>query len=243
MLKYEEIAENLRRRIEAGEFPPGVKLPAGRDLCEQWQVSRATVNKALEVLKADALVVSRQGSGYTVVRTPVARPAGGRQAGTTRAAGMPFTRLGAPSMEYPPPPIAHALGLVAGQSALRRSRLMRLVDGTPHSVVVAWFPADIADVCPKLRGEGAIAEGTTRYVERCTGRRPGTAPDAGVDVESVRLISGEEAELLGTECPAAVHVLVHTSRDQNGEVLVVEEGVTPEGMWERVTKYPMGGSS
>jgi DNA-binding GntR family transcriptional regulator len=242
-LKYEEIAESLRQRIDAGEFPPGSLLPSGRDLCEQWRVSRATVNSAMALLKTDALVVGRQGAGYTVVSTPVGRPAGNRRSGTVRDSGMPFTRLGTPQFEFPPPEIADALQLGPGEVALRRARLMKLVDGAAHSVVVAWFPRSIADACPKLAGQGPIAEGTTRYVERCTGRRPGSAPDAGTDIESIRLITGPEADLLGVQRPAAVHVLVHISRDQHNAVLVVEEGVTPQGMWERVSKYPMGGSS
>lgn len=41
-LKYEQIADNLRERISAGEFGPGDRLPSSRDLCEQWDVSRAT---------------------------------------------------------------------------------------------------------------------------------------------------------------------------------------------------------
>lgn len=242
-LKYEQIAESLRQRIAAGEFPPGAMLPSGRDLCEQWQVSRATVIKALDQLKADALIVGRQGAGYTVVQTPVGRPAGDRRSGTTRASGMPFTRLGTPSMQNPPPHVAEALQLQTGEQALVRARLMQLADGTPHSVVAAWFPADIAEACPRLRKDGPIAEGTTRYVERCTGRRPGSSSEAGVDVESVRLITQEEALLLVVQPPAAVHVLVHTARDQHDAVLVVEEGVTPQGTWKRVSRYPMSEES
>lgn len=77
LLKYEQIAESLRIRISEGEFGPGDLLPSGRDLCEQWAVSRATVIKAMDVLRGDGLVAARQGTGFTVVETPVARPVGG----------------------------------------------------------------------------------------------------------------------------------------------------------------------
>ncbi|MBF9071874.1 GntR family transcriptional regulator [Streptacidiphilus fuscans] len=239
-LKYEEIAESLRRDIAAGQYPLGSALPSGRDLCERWSVSRATVNKALELLKADALVTSRQGSRYVVVALPMGRPAGSRGSGTARADGaLPFTRLGVPDMLVPPLDVAEALGVEPEVTALRRGRLMHLPDGTPQSYVVAWFPAWIVDAAPKLAGAAAIPEGTTRYVRRCTG----LVSVLGRDLEHVRLAAQVEADVLGLQLPAAVHVTLHSARDDQGRALVVEEGVTPDSVWQRSSEYPMGESS
>lgn len=240
LLKYEQIAESLRVRISDGEFGPGDLLPSGRDLCEQWSVSRATVIKAMDVLRGDGLVVARQGSGFTVVETPVARPAGRRTAGSARVSGgSPFRRLGTPGREQPSARVAEALGLGSGAVALRRDRLMLLDDGTPLSLVAAWFPAEVADACPKLAQKGPIAEGTTRYVARTLGRFPAR----GTDVLSVRLATESEAGQLGLTLPAAVAVVLHVAADSDGRVLVCEEGVTPAHLWEQVDSYPMGGSS
>jgi DNA-binding GntR family transcriptional regulator len=111
-LKYEQIADYLREQITEGRFGPGDSLPSGRDLCEQFAVSRATVIKAMDVLRADGVVVARQGAGFTVVQTPVARPAGRRGTGsrTTGGAG-PFRRLGMPAMEEPPASVRAELHL------------------------------------------------------------------------------------------------------------------------------------
>ena len=76
LLKYEEIAESLRARIAKGEFAPGEMVPSSRDLSEQWAVSRATVIKAMDVLRADGVVEARQGTGFVVTEIP-ARTAGG----------------------------------------------------------------------------------------------------------------------------------------------------------------------
>ncbi|GGW61179.1 hypothetical protein GCM10010320_47880 [Streptomyces caelestis] len=73
LLKYEQIADDLRTRIANGEFGPGELLPSGRDLAEQWSVSRATVVKAYDVLRADGLVVARQGAGSSRRRSRVLR--------------------------------------------------------------------------------------------------------------------------------------------------------------------------
>ncbi|WP_432746756.1 GntR family transcriptional regulator [Streptomyces sp. JH002] len=236
LLKYEEIAESLRSRIAAGEFPPGTMLPSGRDLAEQWHVSRATAVKAMDVLRGDGLVEARQGAGFIVTETPIGRPAGNRRSGSSRiTGGMPFTRIGIPDRTVPPPRVAAALGLATGAEALRRIRMMRLPDGSPHSLATAWFPTDIADQAPRLEQNSPIAEGTTRYVRRLTGR----FPTEGTDVTTVRQATEHEAQQLNLESRTAVAVVLHTAYDQNGHALVCEEGVTPGPLWHHTETYPM----
>ncbi|MFC5723227.1 GntR family transcriptional regulator [Streptomyces gamaensis] len=240
VLKYEQIADSLRRRITEGEFRPGDLLPSSRDLCEQWGVSRATVNKALDMLRADGVVVSRQGLGVLVTDVPLARPAGGRRANTARVSGgRPFRRLGTPTREVPPDRVRDALGLRPEESALRRDRFVLLDDGTPLSLVSAWFPPDVADRCPRLAQRGPITEGTTNYVARETGWRPAR----GTDITTVRLATADEAARFEREPPLAVAVDLHVAYDETGRALVCEEGVTPSDLWERQDNYPMGSIS
>lgn len=235
-LKYEQIADSLRQRIADGEFPVGALLPSGRDLCEQWGVSRATVIKAYETLRNDGLIVAKQGQGFRVTETPLARPAGNRRPGSTRATGAhPFRRLGTPTREKPPRHVAELLELEDGDTALRRDRLV-LLAGTPMTLVAAWFPPDVADRCPRLAQTGPIAEGTTHYVTRTTGRAPARA----TDVTRVRLATEVEADLFDEQVPLAVAVDLHVAYDSEDRSLVVEEGVTPSDLWERVDNYPMG---
>ncbi|MEU4109572.1 GntR family transcriptional regulator [Streptomyces sp. NPDC027717] len=236
VLKYEEIAESLRARIAAGEFAPGGTIPSGRDLAEQWGVSRATAIKAVDVLRNDGVVVAKQGTGFVVTETPVARPAGARRAGSARIlGGMPFLRVGTPDWAEPPVRVADALGLAPGVPALRRVRVLHLPDGSPNSCVEAWFPAEIAEAAPRLSGAAPIAEGTTRYVRRQTGRFPAE----GRDLTTVRLATEVEAERLGIVEGSAVVVLLHTARDQEGRPLVCEEGVTPASLFEQSDTYAM----
>uniref|UniRef100_A0AAU3GUC8 GntR family transcriptional regulator n=1 Tax=Streptomyces sp. NBC_01401 TaxID=2903854 RepID=A0AAU3GUC8_9ACTN len=236
VLKYEEIAESLRARIAAGEFDPGETIPSGRDLAEQWDVSRATAIKAVDVLRNDGVVVAKQGTGFVVTETPVARPAGARRAGSARIlGGMPFLRVGTPDWAEPPARVAVALGLAPGVRALRRVRVLQLPDGTPNSCVEAWFPPEIGEAAPRLAETAPIAEGTTRYVRRQTGR----FPVEGVDVTTVRDATDVEADRLGVPVSAPVAVLLHTAHDQQGHPLVCEEGVTPASLFEQVDTYAM----
>ena len=58
---HEYVAEQLRRHIALGLVPPGMSLPAERDLAAMFGVGRPTVNHALRLLEADRLVETRRG--------------------------------------------------------------------------------------------------------------------------------------------------------------------------------------
>jgi GntR family transcriptional regulator len=67
--KYDRIADDLRRRIQAGEFAPGAQLPTESVLMELYRVSLPTIRSALSVLRGEGLVESRHGLG-TYIRQP-----------------------------------------------------------------------------------------------------------------------------------------------------------------------------
>lgn len=67
---YRQIAEQLRTLISGGEFPPGSRLPAERDLAKQLNVSRPSVREALIALEVEGWVEVRTGSGVYVLERP-----------------------------------------------------------------------------------------------------------------------------------------------------------------------------
>jgi len=69
---YRQIADQLAGLIAAGEYPPGTRLPAERDLAEQLGVSRPSVREALIALEVEGLVEVRSGSGVYVLPPSIA---------------------------------------------------------------------------------------------------------------------------------------------------------------------------
>ena len=63
---YQQVANALRAAILTRKLMPGEQLPSGSELAERYGVARATVQQAIRVLRADGLIVSRQGSGVFV---------------------------------------------------------------------------------------------------------------------------------------------------------------------------------
>jgi DNA-binding FadR family transcriptional regulator len=70
---YRKIAKQLSELIAAGEFVPGQRLPAERDLAQQMGVSRPSVREALIALEIEGKVEVRVGAGV-FVREPKAAP-------------------------------------------------------------------------------------------------------------------------------------------------------------------------
>src|ERR1700693_6187355 len=68
--KYAQVIDELRRRIESGEYPPGSLLPSEHQLTEEFGIARPTVVRALRVLRGDGWIETQQGKGSFVRGRP-----------------------------------------------------------------------------------------------------------------------------------------------------------------------------
>lgn len=79
----DRVASVLQHRIQQGVYAVGDKLPAGRLLASEFQVSAAVIREATERLRTKGLVRSRQGAGCVVLARA---PASGFQIPLTQGA-------------------------------------------------------------------------------------------------------------------------------------------------------------
>lgn len=66
----EGLINDLRRRIVAGEFEPGSRLPTRSELEADFGVSRVTIQRVFDCLARDGFVVAESGSGTLVSQYP-----------------------------------------------------------------------------------------------------------------------------------------------------------------------------
>lgn len=64
--RYEEVAADLRSRIDSGEFPPGSMLPSRKQLGEQYRISDTVADKAMMILRLAGLTETLPGVGVFV---------------------------------------------------------------------------------------------------------------------------------------------------------------------------------
>lgn len=58
---YEKVADELRKRILDGTYPPGSALPSRRQLCEEFGRSDIVIGRAMLMLRMDGLVETLPG--------------------------------------------------------------------------------------------------------------------------------------------------------------------------------------
>lgn len=61
-----QVASSIRRRIELGIWPAGVKIPSLDDLAQEFSVARTTARQAVSKLEEEGLIWRRQGKGTFV---------------------------------------------------------------------------------------------------------------------------------------------------------------------------------
>jgi DNA-binding transcriptional MocR family regulator len=110
------LAFSFRSRILADLLPAGTVLPPERLLADALAVSRSTLVAALDLLRAEGLVVSRQGSG-TRIAGPPARATGQPGGGPTMAARLLGTAERGINLGISAPPAAVHLPALAVTSA------------------------------------------------------------------------------------------------------------------------------
>ncbi|MFC8197538.1 winged helix-turn-helix domain-containing protein [Streptomyces sp. NPDC057298] len=95
--EFERVLEALRTRIADGSHPLGSLLPPQRQLAEDFDVSRDTVQRVLRELRNHGWIASRQGSGSRVVKVPAgSAAASGAASASPSAQTEPETETQAP---------------------------------------------------------------------------------------------------------------------------------------------------
>lgn len=152
-IRYREIAEDLRRRIEATEFSAGRLLPSESELSGTYSASRVTVRKALEALRSEGLVDSRQGFGWFVAGSPVRQTLAhlGTIEAQLEAEGKASERR---ILEFafvrPPAQVRSLLGVDKALKVVR----VNLADGEPFARVTVWCPEELGAQLSRAQVEG-----------------------------------------------------------------------------------------
>lgn len=144
---YSRIAAEIVSRIRANNLGPGARLPAERELAEEFGVARMTVRQALDQLQLDGLIGRRRGrsgGSFVLGNRPVVE--------LTRKDGF-ISQLKARGHEVDSEVlltdevkasalVASKLGLITGVPVIRIVRLLR-VDDTPILIEDSYLPSEL----------------------------------------------------------------------------------------------------
>jgi GntR family transcriptional regulator len=235
--KYAQVIEELRRRIESGEYPPGSLLPSEHQLSEDFQIARPTVVRALRVLRQDGWIETQQGKGSFVRGRPALaglESARAGEAALNRDESGEAGDLIEAGLSTPPARIAALLGAAADSEMLCRRRLVRH-DGEPSEIITWWIPAVLAEGTD-LASREPLRGGVRAHLAR----RKGIRIDHVLEQVVARHPTGQEARLLGAAKTTPMLALYVTGRDATGAPLLVLELVMAGDRHELEDAYQVG---
>jgi GntR family transcriptional regulator len=223
-LKYQSIAADLRDRIAAGEFAAGRHLPSEAELGGAYAASRMTVRKALETLRDEGLVGSRQGFGWFVAAPPLRQSLA--RLGTIEAqlasSGRRSERRVLDFSFVAPPARAAA---VLGEGRVLEVRRVNVVDGVAWARVTVWCPE-------RLGAHLSLAD-----VERATFHELLAVELAGAtQTISADAVGAADAEVLGVPVGSPALRCERVTRSVDGDAVLVAEHVFPGHLTEFVVE-------
>ncbi len=230
-MRYLDVAEDLRRRIGAGELRPGRLLPSEAQLAADHAVSRVTVRRALATLRDAGLVDSRQGYGWYVTPSPLPQPLDGLrtiEANVLAGGHAPERRILGFGYGDAPPRVREVLG--AG--TVLEIRRLNLADEEPFARVTVWVPDVLASDLSR-----ASVERQSLYE-----LLPVTLAGATQTIGAVPA-SDEDAALLGVPAGSPLLHAERTTRATTGEAVLVSDAVFNPLLTELVVDLPPTGEA
>jgi GntR family transcriptional regulator len=224
--RYQVIADQLRARLAPGVVTPGARLPSEAELSRDFEASRVTIRRALESLRDEGLVDSRQGFGWFVAAHPLRQSLA--HLGTIERQladeGVASTRriLDFRFMAAPP-----RVRTVLGAETVLRVRRLNLAGRQPFALITVF--------CPELYG----AQLSRAAVERSPFYELIDVELGGAtQVIGATSASAHDAELLAVPTGSPVLRCERITRSVDGVPVLMSEHVFPAHLTEFVVDLP-----
>jgi GntR family transcriptional regulator len=235
---HRQIATSLRQRIRAGEWDAGERLPSIPALADAYGVAKQTVQRTIDQLRVEGLLITKPGLGTFVrgTRRRLNRLSRGRY-GARRGyhadlAARYRQHLVEVGVVAAPAEVADAFGVGDATPLVVRRYLIRTDDQQPVEVGASWFLRADASGTSLVRVE-AYGRPLFQEVEDETGRRYATAEDR----LSARLPTREEAEQLHIRPDTPVLHLLHIAYDEEHRPIEVAQATWPGPMTTLTESY------
>jgi GntR family transcriptional regulator len=225
-VRYREIADDLRRQVEAGDFAAGRVLPSEADLSASYGASRVTIRRALEVLRDEGLLDARQGFGWFVA-SDLLRQRLGRLStieDQLSASGITAERR---ILEFAFVAAEPRVSRVLHTEQVLRVRRLNLADGEPFARVTVWCPAELGDRLSRADVE------RSPFYELLPVPLGGATQTIGA-----ASAAAADARLLGIPTGAAVLRCERVTMGLDGRPILLSEHVFPAHRTEFVVDLP-----
>jgi GntR family transcriptional regulator len=211
---YYQIANVLQSRIFSGRYPPGARLGTEKAFTAEFGVSRITVQKALDELQREGVIVRARAHGTFVaeqVRPTAPVTLYGFLDDVILLGEFGETlRVERDEVEAPPA-VAEHLGVAAG-TCVTRIRRLRAPHGAANTWVVNYLPLDIGR-------QFSLDDLRAASVIQCIDRVPGLRLAQGHEVITAQAADAEAAAQLGVEPGTPILLVERELQTQAGRTV------------------------
>jgi GntR family transcriptional regulator len=213
--RYIEIADTLRSQLDNGDLVPGELLPSEAALSTTHAVSRMTLRKALDALRAEGLLDSRQGVGWFVKAEPVRQPLA-----RLDTIEEQLERLGIESqrrvLDFAFVKAPSEVAAVLGVDRVLEVRRVNLADDQPFARVTVWCSEALGSALSRDEVE------SSPFYELVGATIGGAHQDIGADA-----CSPADSQVLDIPADSPVLVCRRTTHDTDGTPVLYSEHVFP----------------
>ena len=215
---WQAIRAEALRRMRAGDWPPGERIPDEAELAAEFGCARATVNRALRDLAEAGLLERKRKGGTRVPLTPVRKAtfeiAIIRRDVEGRGQRHGY-RLIEDALRPPPEAVRAALGWEGG--AMRHVTALHLADDRPFVLEDRWLN-------PALVPADRVRFETVSANEWLVRNIPYSSGDIGF---LARPADASAARWLGCDAGAALLAIERTTRSEAGPITFVRLSYAP----------------
>lgn len=211
---YQQLSDEIKAQIKGGKLKPGDRLMTEAELSQEYEVSRITVRKAIELLVDDGYVIRKQGIGTFIAEKKLRRVVDSDNlvrsfSEASRLSGQePSSELISLEWILPDASVMHHLHVEEEEKVLKIVRL-RKIDGVPVMIETNYYPQKMDFLLQ------ANLTGSTYDVFR----EHGLIPSHAVRTVEICYATLEESRLLNVEENHPLLLQMEETSDQNYQIL------------------------
>jgi DNA-binding GntR family transcriptional regulator len=233
--KVNKVLDELRQRIASGEYGRSGRLPSRLQLAKEFGTAAETINKAINVLRAEGLVVT-SGRAVAVSPPPIRVP------GMMESFARHLRQMGLePLVEYIGEPErvtmsgedAHIFGVPEGIEVVRRMRRQG-TQRQPYRLLESYYPWELVgdELLQRMKAEPEFV--ITEEIEARTGLQHEWVHERVI----ARYPTANERGLLHLLNQAPVLEITRVGRSGSGIIIILSRIVWNGSLCELTYDYP-----
>ena len=211
---YQQLSDEIKDQIKEGRLKAGDRLMTEAEFSQQYEVSRITVRKAIELLVDEGYVTRKQGIGTFIAEKKLRRVVDPDNlvrsfSEASRMSGQePSSELISVEWVMPEASVQRSLHVGEEEKVLKIVRL-RKIDGVPVMIESNYYPKRL-----DFRLQANLTGSTYEVF-----REHGLIPSHAVRTVQICYATLEEAQRLGVEENQPLLLQTEETTDQNQQIL------------------------